>query len=256
MRAKGNRIQVFDLLAQQATFQTCVDGYHLRLLPKHLFIDIHHSIPQRGILSVLPSRVHTSVDALCIVACGNGFQLFCQFLLFKVGAAAKSKGHFKAFIQLQNAQVQAGLHQTGNILRPGLDTIGNFLQKGDHLIRIFTGDGIATQGIYAVTTDDGFRLIKVCPDLSLQGRSYIVDLLQIHTHSNQGCFAGTGNGVILCAALQLGQAQGHQFSNTGKKLTHHLIGICKILVDLHTGVAALQVFHNQLNARAVNCPTG
>ena len=133
-----------------------------------------------------------------------------------------------------------------------MDTVGRSIQKSDDLSCGFTGQGIAAEGIQIVTVDYCFRLVILTADLRLKFRRNIIDPFRLHTQHYQTDGAGSGDRVILSPALQFCDANGHQFLDTAKELSHDLVGIGTVLVDLHTGVAALQAVHRQLNTRTVN----
>ena len=78
----------------------------------------------------------------------------------------------------------------------------------------------------------------------------------MHTQHDGSHLAGPGNGIILSATLEGCNAQRHFLLHTAKQLAHDLDGIGAVLVDLHTGVTALQAFHRQADARSVHRTAG
>ena len=74
-------------------------------------------------------------------------------------------------------------------------------------------------------------------------------------HGHQRHSTGTGNRIILGSTGEFRQAQGHQLLDTAEEFAHDLVGIGPILMNLHTGMSALQAIHRQLHAGAIDCST-
>ena len=229
-----------------------MDGNHLGIGVVHILVDADHGFPQRGVLLILPGGIIALVGNFRIVELCQFGKLRLQVMLFLVDGAAQSKGQLQLLPQRYDAQVQTGLHQAGNIRTPALDTVGSGIEQGDQLGAALGGEAVAAQSVHIVATDDGIGLIVLLPDLLLQSLRNIVDPLDIHAQGNQSHLAGTGNGVILGAALDLGDANGHELLDTAQELTHHLVGVGQFLVDLHTGVAATETLHGQTDTGTID----
>ena len=247
-----NAVKTRQLLTQQTAFQTCMDGHDFRLLAEHLLIGLDHDAAQFGISLVLPCGIFAHLGIRGIVELGQFPQLVQQLLLLAVDTAANRESHLHLVAQLRNAQVQAGLNQAGHFLAHSLHTIGCTAEQTDNLCGNLSGQCIAAQRIQIEGLNGCLRLVILFPNLSLQRFGNAVDALQIDTHSNHTDLTGTGNCIVLGAAHKGRQAQGHQSLNTAHEFAHNLVGIGAVLVDLRTGVTALQAIHTQTDARTVD----
>ena len=250
----GHTVQTRQLLAEQAAFQARMDGNHLGLLAEHFGVDADHLFPQCRIRLVLPGRVLTHLGITGIIESGQITQLLQQLLFLRIDTAAHREGQTHAIAQLGNTKVQTGLNQAGNVVAHFLDTIGAGAQQTNDLGGQLRGQRIAAQGIHIKGLDRCFGLIVLLPDFRLELLGNAVDPFQTDTHGHQVSLAAAGDGIILGTAGKRSQTQGHQRLDSAHEFAHDLVGIGPVLVDLHTGMAALQPVHHQPDAGAVDAP--
>ena len=252
LRADGHAVQSRQLFSQQSAFQPRVDSQHLGLFAEHLPVNTHHGVPEDGILpefpcGILPGLGITSLEELC-----KAFQLLQKIFLLTVDGASDGKSDVEPLSQFGDSHVQAGLHKALNILTSGLHPVGRGAEQADDLGRRLCGQAVAAQRIHVKRLNDGIRLVVFFPNLRLQFLRHGVDPLQLNAHSHQRRLTGTGNGVVLGAAGQGGQAQRHELLNAIHEFAHDLVGVGAVLVDLRAGMAALQAVHAEPDAGAVN----
>ena len=229
-----------------------MDGHNLRILLVELAVDPDHGIPQVRILLILPGGIIAHGREFRVIEFRQLCQLIQQIPLFLIHRAADSGSHGQSLFHTQNAPVQAGLHQAFDVLAPALDTVGCGIQQRNDLGSAFRGQCIAAKGVQIIAVDPCFGLVKLLPQFLLERIRHIIDPLGVHTQHNQADGGRSGNGVVLCAAFQLGDAERHDLLHSAQQLTHHLVGIGPLLVDLHAGVAALKAFHRQLDAGTID----
>ena len=229
-----------------------MDGNHFGLLAEHVNIGLHHHVAELGISLVLPCGVVAHLGVSSVVESSDLLQLLQQIQLLLVDGAADGEGQVHGLTQLGDAQVQAGLDQAGDVSAPCLDAVGNGAQQGDDLARGSGGQSVAAQCVHVESLHNGFGLFVLLPDLSLQLLGNAVDALQVDAHSHQVGSAGTGDGVVLGTAGETGQTQGHQVLDAAHELAHDLVGVGTLLVDLHTGMTALEAIHHQADAGAID----
>ena len=254
LRADGHAVQSRQLLAEEAALQSGVDGLHLRLLAEHLPVGIHHNLPEVGFLPVLPGGIVAGFLALGTVEFRQLLEPVQQLPLLLVDAAAHGKVQMQPLLQLQHAQVQAGLGQALYVLAPGLDTVGGAVQQGNHPGGILRTQAVAPQGIHIVPVDGSVGLVVLPANLLLELLGNVIDFLRVHPQGYQGALTAVGNYIVLVAAGELGQADGHSLLNPLQKQAHNLIGVGTVFVNLHTGVTALQALHHQADTGTVNGP--
>ena len=252
LRTDGNSIQTGQLFAQQTALQTGMDGHHFSLLAVHLAVDLNHGIPQEGIFLILPRRIFTSLAIATTELLGNRTQSVQQLLLFLINGAADGEGQLQLLFQLRNTQIQAGLHQAGDLGAHRLHGIGNGADQLDQLLGVFHRNGIATQSIHIVRLHQRFRLSEIGTNFCLQLGCNVIDELQVVAQRHKGCFTATGNGVILGTAAESGQCKGHLLADATHELAHDLGGIGTVFMDLHAGVTTLQILHHQTDTRTID----
>ena len=176
--------------------QARVDGQNLRCLAEHPGISLNHHTPKLGIRLVLPCRVFTHLAVDTAEHFGQLLQFIQKLQFFRVYGAADREGHIHGVAEFGDAQVQAGLHQAGHILAPGLDAIGRAAEQTDDLGGSFSSQGIAAQSIHIEGLDRCLGLVILLTDLCLQFFCNAVDPLQTNAHSDKIGLAGPGNRIV------------------------------------------------------------
>ena len=174
---------------------------------------------------------------------GQAGQMVLEHLLLGVHAAAGAEGGPDLVaLRDQNAQIQRGLHQTGDLGTHGLDAVGQAAEQAQHLAGggLVHGDG-----------PGGGHLHR-----HGQGRvGGAVLVLEDGLHLSGGLFSGGGitdhklglrrhgNGVVLEAAADADHPQlclpGHGTQHPAQQD----VGVGPSLVDLRAGVAAGEALH-------------
>ena len=231
-----------------------MNGQDLGLLAKHLLIDLHHNLTQMRILFILPGGVFAHLRIGAFIEGRQLPEFFKKRFLLCVDGRPDGESGSEPLSQLQDTEIQAGLHQAFHILAPRLDAVGSGTEQANDLGSGFVRKAVASQSIHVKGLNQRFRLVVLLPYLRLEFLGNVVDSLQVNAHGNQGCLAGTGDGVVLGAAGQGSQPQRHELLNSRHKLAHELIGVGAVLVDFRAGVAALQAGDGQADAGTIDGP--
>ena len=113
VRSNGYAVQALHFAAEEAAFQTCVDGQNLRFLTVEILVYGYHGIPKLGLMTVLPARV----IALLFVGSAHEFNAVAETVselqLFGFHGASHAEDSLcLSLLQAQNTQIQGCLYQS------------------------------------------------------------------------------------------------------------------------------------------------